>query len=856
MDTSGIQISGNQFLITKTPGSAYRVVSGHVLVFVVPLSEDDVPGRRWLLCELKSGDVVPALYHNSPDLKGTNCRWAFGLSALEPATLEIIEDSTELRNSFAKKFRLRDYDIVGFEESAVETCRLEAMREQRNIFAAGENRKNTYQHSLDVIYSLFRDEKKYFHKEYELTGNALYDACVRLCDLCDVIPVDLDVLTANCGKRFAVQDLARVSGFICREIVLEENWYHLDTEPMLAYYNDSDKPVVCLPQKSGKFVMWDPDTDLFTPIDKTVAAELAPRAMVFYRPFPNEKITAKKLFLFALKDVKWRDVVAVLFFAFVGTLVGLLIPFLNEKMYDIFIPLGDVSGLQAAGAAIIACAAGNITFSLVKSLGIFRVLSRMKYSVQAAVIDRLFNLPESFLRKYDSADLGQRAMGFADTFYMVAYSIVDTGMTAVFSIAYLSRMLSYSGSLSIAAMLMLLLVMLLVLFLGNKKLKYERERVEADSEATSMMFQFLHGISKLRIAGAENRALYQYLNRYTHSRKMAMRKETYTVLISILLGAVNTCFLIVFYGMMVGQSVQMSVGAFMGFIAAFGALSAAVLALVGTILQILEALPTFERMKPILETMPEKQEEAAMPGELLGEIEVNHVSFAYSEDGPTVLKDVSFRIKPGEYIGIVGSSGCGKSTLLKLLLGFETPQSGRVYYDGRDIDSIDKRELRKRLGVVLQNGGLITGSIYDNVTITTPYATKEQVEQAIRDAGLEKDIARMPMGLHTILSEGEGSVSGGQRQRILIARAIVGNPKILYFDEATSALDNATQAAVCESLENLHVTRVAIAHRLSTIMHCDRIFVMEDGKIVEEGTYDQLMEKQGLFYRLANRQMT
>jgi ATP-binding cassette subfamily C protein len=280
------------------------------------------------------------------------------------------------------------------------------------------------------------------------------------------------------------------------------------------------------------------------------------------------------------------------------------------------------------------------------------------------------------------------------------------------------------------------------------------------------------------------------------------------------------------------------------------------LAMVDMILQILEALPAFERVKPILETLPEKQEEAVMPGDLLGEIEGNHVSFSYSEDGPTVLKDVSFRIKPGEYIGIVGSSGCGKSTLLKLLLGFETPQSGRVYYDGRDIDSIDKRELRKRLGVVLQNGGLITGSIYDNVTITTPYATKEQVEQAIRDVGLEKDIAYMPMGLHTVLSEGEGSVSGGQRQRILIARAIVGQPKILYFDEATSALDNATQAAVCEGLENLHVTRVAIAHRLSTIMHCDRIFVMDDGNIVEEGNYEQLMEKQGLFYRLASRQMT
>ena len=294
----------------------------------------------------------------------------------------------------------------------------------------------------------------------------------------------------------------------------------------------------------------------------------------------------------------------------------------------------------------------------------------------------------------------------------------------------------------------------------------------------------------------------------------------------------------------------------MGYITAFSAFSAAMLNLVTTALQTISAIPAFERMKPILETLPEKQEEAAMPGDLTGEIEVSHVSFAYGEDAPLVLKDISFRIQPGEYIGIVGASGCGKSTLLKLLLGFEAPQAGRVYYDGRDIDSIDKRELRKRFGVVLQHGGLITGSIYDNITITTPSATLEQVEQAVRDAGLEKDIANMPMGLHTVLSEGDGSISGGQRQRILIARAIVGKPKILFFDEATSALDNATQAAVCESLEQLHVTRVAIAHRLSTIMHCDRILVMDAGEIVEEGNYEQLMAQKGLFYRLASRQMS
>ena len=856
VNTSEMQLSGNQLLITKTPGKAYRVLSGHVLVFVIPLNAEDTPGRRWLLCELQQGDVVPTLYYDSFDTKGEACKWAFGLSALEPSTLELIEDHKELQNTFASKAGLRDYDLIGFEESAVESYRLEAMREQRNLFATGEERKNTYHRSMEVIYKLFQENTKQFRKKHDLTGNALYDACVRLCDLRGITPIGLEVLLANCGRRFTVQDFARVSGFICREVVLEEAWYHLDAGPLLAFRSDNGQPVVCFPQKPGKYVMWDATTDNFIPIDEDVAEQLDPRAIVFYRPFPYEKITVRKLLMFALKDVKWRDVAAILLFTFFGTMVGLLTPYLNELMYDLFIPLGDAPGLQGVCAVILACALGNITFTVVKNIANFRVLSRMKYSVQAAVMDRLFNLPESFFRKYDSADLGQRALSVSTVFSQLSSSVVGTGITAIFSSAYLWRMFSYSGSLSCVAIWMVLMVMLLALYLGQKELKFERERIASNSEATSMMFQFLHGISKLRIAGAENRALYQYLSHYTESRKLDMRKETYTLYISILFASVNTCFLLVFYGMLVQQSIGMTVGAFMGFTAAFGAFSAAMLNLVTTMLQILEVIPAYERMKPILETLPEKQEDAAMPGELFGEIEMSHVSFAYAEDAPMVLKDISFRIQPGEYIGIVGSSGCGKSTLLKLLLGFETPQAGRVYYDGRDIDSLDKRELRKRFGVVLQNGGLITGSIYDNITITTPSATLEQVEQAVRDAGLENDIANMPMGLHTVLSEGDGSISGGQRQRILIARAIVGKPKILFFDEATSALDNATQAAVCESLEQLHVTRVAIAHRLSTIMHCDRIFVMDDGKIVEEGNYEQLMAQKGLFYRLASRQMS
>lgn len=856
MNTSIIKLSGKNLFITETPGAAYRIISGHALVFIIPMKEDKTLGRRWLLCEMEQGDIIPTLSYNSTDVNENNCKWVFGISALESAVLEVVGDSQAFRTEFARKSRMRDYEYIGFEESAVECYRLENVREQRNIFAAVEERETTYRRSLEVIYRLFRNSKLDMRRRHELTGVPLYDACVHLCDWQGIEPVSLDILRANCGRKFTVKDMARVSGFICRDILLEENWFKQDAGPILVYHNESRKPLVCVPKKPGVYLLWDPETDRFVRLTKDIASELDPRAMVFYRPFPREEITIKKLIRFAMQDMQWRDVGYVLIFALLGTLIGLLTPYLNEKLFDLFIPIGDKPGLQGLCAVVLACSLGNITFTVVKNLSNFRFLNRMKYSVQAAVLDRLFNLPESFFRDYDSADLGQRAMGVSEVFYKMSSQVINTTLTALFSLMYLWRMFKYTKELSWFALGMLAVTMVIIVLIGMRELKFERQQMEIDGKVASMMYQFLSGISKLRIAGAENRALYEYLRSYTESRQMDIRKEKYNLVVTILSGTVSTVFSMVFYYIMVHQSIELSMGAFMGFTTAFGSFSSAMMEMVSTSLEINAIIPAFERMKPILETMPEQQEDAGMPGDIDGEIEVNNIIFSYAEDAPAVLQDVSFRIKAGEYIGIVGSSGCGKSTLMKLLLGFEKPQSGKIYYDGRDIDGIDKRELRKKFGVVLQNGGLITGSIYDNITITTPSATMEQVNQAVKDAGLEKDIADMPMGLHTVLSEGDGSISGGQRQRILIARAIVGKPKILFFDEATSALDNATQATVCESLDQLNATRIVIAHRLSTIINCDRIFVMDAGHIVESGNFDQLMAKKGLFYNLASRQLS
>ncbi len=363
------------------------------------------------------------------------------------------------------------------------------------------------------------------------------------------------------------------------------------------------------------------------------------------------------------------------------------------------------------------------------------------------------------------------------------------------------------------------------------------------------------GISKIRIAGVEDRALYEYLKPYVKLRDNEAKENTIINIAEVLTLVANSIFSMILYLVIIKGNADISLGAFIAFNTVFGSFSAYAFQIVQSAIAVKGTTPNLEKIKPIFEAEPEYDDGKELPGEISGGIEINNVTFAYTKDSPNILENIDLNIKPGEYIGLVGPSGCGKSTLMKLLLGFETPTSGKIYYDNKDINNLDKRELRKKMGVVLQDGKLISGSIFENITITAPKATVADVNEVIKAVGLENDIKEMPMGLHTVLSEDCGTISGGQQQRILIARAIISNPKILFFDEATSALDNLTQKMVCDTLEKMDSTRIVIAHRLSTIINCDRIIVLDKGHIVEQGTYEELMKNKSLFYQLASRQL-
>ena len=291
------------------------------------------------------------------------------------------------------------------------------------------------------------------------------------------------------------------------------------------------------------------------------------------------------------------------------------------------------------------------------------------------------------------------------------------------------------------------------------------------------------------------------------------------------------------------------------FTAAYAMVLEAFTSLAGITTIVANIKPILTMAEPILKAVPEGNEGRAMVTSLSGRIQLDNISFRYSDDTPWIIDDLSLKIEQGEYIAIVGHTGCGKSSLMRLMLGFETPQQGAVYYDGRDLKKLDLKSVRQKIGTVIQNGNLFSSDIFSNIAICAPSLTMEEAWEAAEIAGIADDIHDMPMGMHTVISEGQGGISGGQRQRLLIARAIAPKPKILMFDEATSALDNKTQKQVSDALSKLNCTRIVIAHRLSTIRHCDRIIVLDHGQIIESGSYEELLEKQGFFAELVKRQL-
>jgi ATP-binding cassette subfamily C protein len=684
----------------------------------------------------------------------------------------------------------------------------------------------------------------------------LLDVCRQVAKPLGIAIIKPTVRTGSDKWRNPLDAIVRASRLRTRQVALRGQWWTQDNGPMVAFTGEEQRPVALLQKSGRRYLLYDPATPgVLAPVTAAVAAALDPFAHVLYRTLPPQALKGSDLLRFAIKG-RGGDIGVILLTSLAAGLLGLLTPIATGIIFDTIIPGAQLTQLFMLSVALLVSAVSVAIFNFSRSIAILRLEGRMDQHVQGAIWDRLLELPVPFFRNFSAGDLADRAMGINAIRSILSGTTVNALISGFFSLFSLALLFWYSVELAKAAVLLTLFALLFMGATSLTQLRYQKQLAMIGGKLSGLVLESITGIAKFRVTGSEGRVFARWAEMFTGQRKLARQSrgvqnivETFTAVYPVV-STVVIFIMIVWFT----EKNPLSTGDFLAFNAAFGQFLQSVLGVFMSIVGAVGVLPLYQRCKPIIETLPETDQAMADPGRLTGEFEVSHLSFRYTPDGPLILNDVSLRVLPGQFVAVVGSSGSGKSTLFRLLLGFEKYESGGIFYDGQDLTGLDVRELRRQMGVVLQNGQLLGGDIFTNI-VGSSRLTINDAWEAARMAGLEEDIKDMPMGMHTVISHGGGGLSGGQRQRLLIARALAAEPRILFFDEATSALDNRTQAVVNRSLEGLRITRVAIAHRLSTIVNADSIYVLDQGRIVQQGAYEELMAQPGLFVELARRQL-
>ena len=662
------------------------------------------------------------------------------------------------------------------------------------------------------------------------------------------------------GRRLARQafedvvEIARASRLRVRKTLLRGDWWTEDAGPLVAWLGEERSPVA-LVRSGGRYVMTEPRSGTRRVVDRSVAMDLAPEAVMFYPTLPARGLLLRDLLTFSLRHTRGnyaRIAVAVLI---LGAL-SLVIPLVTHVLVDSVIPRSELGQLTFCAIALAVTAVGMASVQTMEGLAILRLEGLIDWKLQAAVIDRVLRLPASLFREYTVGDFVDRSMGIDSVrrvFTGRTMRSLMVGVTCWFSIFL---MLFYDPKLALIAVALALVRALMIIGTSALRLYHENRHFNLQGKVGGLVLQLLAGIGKLRVANATARALAVWSKQFAAQKRHFISSQRTANLLTLVETSYPALATIVIFASAsaVDTTLTRELGAFLAFFAAFGQTMAAIGAWASGISESLVAIPQITRIRPLITGATEISEDRKPPGELAGAVELSRVTFRYLAGGPPVLDNVSLRVTPGEYVAIVGPSGSGKSSLFRLLLGFEQAESGAVFYDGKSLDTLDTSAVRRQLGVVLQNGRLATGSLYENICggVQLPL---EQAWEAARLSGLDDDIKAMPMGMHTVIAEGVNTLSGGQRQRVLIARAIARRPRILLLDEATSSLDNQSQAIVSDSLGALNVTRIVIAHRLSTVREADRIVVLVEGKVVQAGTYAELSKVAGVFADFTQRQL-
>jgi NHLM bacteriocin system ABC transporter ATP-binding protein len=656
----------------------------------------------------------------------------------------------------------------------------------------------------------------------------------------------------------AIREIARNSSLNLRDVRLSSDWHRRDTGPLIGWQPAPGKGApdraVAMVFRRGRYHLLDPFTAAPTALNRARARTLRPAGTQVQVPLPAGS-RPRALLRLALAGIA-ADVRGLLAAGLLAAILGLAAPLVTGQVLGQIAASSAATGeLRLLPAALIIAAVLAALSTTAQNLHLLRLEGRIENRTQLALWDRLIRLPVTFFRSVSSGELANGVLGISfvrEALSGVTVAVLSASLTAALDLVLI---LVLSPGLGLAALGIAGVFMIATAVLGARIARHSRTALVSENRNTAFTNKLLTGIAKVKAAGAGDRAYARWsqLESAAQGTLVAVRRvqAAARALSGVLPIAGQLVLFLILAGPLAGR---VPPGAFFVVSASYATLLGSLLLIASLSVEIVAVLPRLSVLAPIISADPEHRPDLGNPGDLEGAISLVGVSFSYDPDGPPVLSDLNLHISPGEFVAVVGPSGCGKSTMLRLLLGFERPASGAVLYDGQDLADLDTLAVRRQCGIVLQGGSVFSGSIRENIVGGGNYSLS-QVWQAAAAAGLAKDIEEFPMQMATYLPPDGGTLSGGQRQRVLIARALIREPRVLFFDEATSALDNRTQEIVTASTRGMAATRVVIAHRLSTIIDADRIVVMDKGSVVQEGTFGELMqERDGLFYRLASRQ--
>ena len=578
-----------------------------------------------------------------------------------------------------------------------------------------------------------------------------------------------------------------------RTITLSDGWWTRCTGYMLGFMADDNSHVVLVPGFTD-YTFTHPKTGESMKASKHHNL-LKQEALIACFPFPEEKLTVRSIMRYAVSCLCIYDLLFCLIACLGVTLLTMFTPYVCKLIFSEVIPSGDASQIVPIATLLLSAAAGLTMVEIARNLVVVRIKDKVEYSLQTAIMSRLLLLPATFIKEFTPGDISNRLLSLSRVSSNLTANFLSTLLTFLFSAVMFIQFFIYGGPLLTTGIIVIMIQLFAIMMEYYYTEKVQLSVNASGSHLIGTLFALFSGIQKIKTSGAEFRAFHQWV-------------------LSLVCKAVSQ--------------------------------------LQGITKMVSRLLPETRLCQPIMAATPEVKEGRRVVKRITGQIDIRGLKFRYADDMPLLFDGLNLTINSGDYVALVGTSGCGKSTLMRLMLGLEHPLGGSIFYDQYDLSDINLRSLRQYcMGICMQDGQLIEGTIRDNIIFNDPHLTDEDAWEAARLAALDKDIRKFPLGMDTPITVDGKGVSGGQRQRILIARALVRKPQVLFLDEATSALDNISQHIVVENLAKLTCTRIVIAHRLSTIRQCNRIIVLKDGRVADDGNFNEL-QARGYFSDFKN----